>query len=277
LFSAENRTGRLHFKHKHPLFRAKETEQGIWWENSLYYLWFACLQQSEMYLKYCDTGKGQKQVKAVHKDFGDIRNTDFKTWWHSHTNPQKRGRIRGAFLFAEPRKIKPQLINPAKDQLVVDDSIIYIALPANTPESYQLKQTSLLIKESNKQLGKKLNTASLAKYPISEKVRQPEHYKRLLKIIDLKQQKIKNTVICDRLYGKADWYKFAKGWMKREGLLEAEQFHKDEQLLTINPNQYASEISRALTISRSSKIAHSYKKALRLVHNAACGTFPNVN
>jgi len=206
-----------------------------------------------------------------------VRDTDFKTWWLSHTNPQKRGRTRGAFLFAEPRKIQPQLINPAKDKLVVDDSIIYLALPANTPENYQLKQASLLIKKSNEQLSRKSSTASLAKYPISEKVRKPSHYKNLLEIIDLKKRGVKNTVICDRLYGKADWNDFAKGWMMREGLLAAEEFRKDEQLLTIDASQYASEISRALTISRSSKIAHNYKKALRLVHNAACGTFPNVN
>ncbi len=149
--------------------------------------------------------------------------------------------------------------------------------PANTPENYLLKQASLLIKKSNEQLSKKSSTASLAKYPMSEKVRKPLHYKNLLEIIDLKKQGIKNTVICDRLYEKADWNDFAKGWMMREGLLEAEQFRKDEKILPIKVNQYISEISRALTISRSSKIAHSHKKALRLVHNAACGTFPNVN
>ncbi len=59
--------------------------------NSPYYWWFRFLQLNEEYKKAVN-GKTSKIPKHIANDFGDVFNSDFKTWWRTHSD-----------LFAEPK------------------------------------------------------------------------------------------------------------------------------------------------------------------------------
>jgi len=74
---------------------------GVWYEDSVYYWWFKFLQLSEGYRQTCisKTNKN-KQKLAVYKDFGNVFDMDFKTWW----NDKIDGKItRGNYLFGVER------------------------------------------------------------------------------------------------------------------------------------------------------------------------------
>lgn len=58
--------------------------------SSPFYWWFKFLQQNEEYAKAV-SGKKSKVSKQLAKDFGNVTDLDFKTWWKAHSH-----------LFAEP-------------------------------------------------------------------------------------------------------------------------------------------------------------------------------
>jgi hypothetical protein len=58
--------------------------------SSPFYWWFKFLQQNEEYAKAVG-GKRSKVPRQLVKDFGNIKDLDFKSWWKTHSH-----------LFAEP-------------------------------------------------------------------------------------------------------------------------------------------------------------------------------
>ena len=58
----------------------------MFYENSVYYLWFEFLLRNEAYKRYCETKKGTKQIANLYKDFGNIHNTTFKEFWNSKSD-----------------------------------------------------------------------------------------------------------------------------------------------------------------------------------------------
>ena len=77
------------------------------------------MQLNDEYAKAV-TGKRSKVSRAVVKDFGDVRNTDFKTWWYAHTD-----------LFAEPESDHKMIVATNADALATfgDDKAVNIVVP----------------------------------------------------------------------------------------------------------------------------------------------------
>ena len=75
-----------HFLSNRPVFTKAKTRNGVYYENSVNYLWYEFLLRNEAYKRYCETRKGTKQISNLFKDFGDIHNTTFKKWWISIGN-----------------------------------------------------------------------------------------------------------------------------------------------------------------------------------------------
>ena len=68
--------------------------KGVYYVDSIYYLWFCFLKISEEYNEICDNkGHSNKLKNTVYKDFADVRKYTFKYWWNEKIN--KKGLIRG--------------------------------------------------------------------------------------------------------------------------------------------------------------------------------------
>ena len=81
------------FPFAYPLFTRKKLKQtsnressisgGVFYTDSIYYVWFQYLQASEKYKAIC-AKKGKVKNKAqrdVFTKFGNVNTTDFKTFW----------------------------------------------------------------------------------------------------------------------------------------------------------------------------------------------------
>ena len=73
--------------------------------SSPFYWWFKFLQQNEEYAKAVG-GKRSKVPRQLVKDFGNIKDLDFKSWWKTHSH-----------LFAEPVTSYGMTIAQALDDL----------------------------------------------------------------------------------------------------------------------------------------------------------------
>lgn len=60
------------------------------WKCSVYYYWWLYLQRNEDYRQTCEAG-GKGPCADLYRDFGNIFETDFRSWWDRHWH-----------LFAEP-------------------------------------------------------------------------------------------------------------------------------------------------------------------------------
>ncbi len=87
--------------------------------NSPFYWWFKFLQLNDEYAKAV-AGKTSRVSRRVAKDLGDVRNTDFKTWWNAHVD-----------LFAEPPSDYKMLIATNADELApfYDKQAINLVVP----------------------------------------------------------------------------------------------------------------------------------------------------
>jgi len=141
---------RVFFKHKVPTFAYRH--KGKWVEKkgdrgkeeSVYYWYWQYLRRNADYLRCCaNNGKGK--LSALYKDFGDVRDDDFKQWW----------RAKGVELFAEEKKA---LIEEVKQ--VADDGRWYIAVSLDY-DKRQLKQ------KFNAEL-KKIHTAKRGRRKVTD-------------------------------------------------------------------------------------------------------------
>ena len=161
---AKNNSARR-FMGKYPVW-GKETERGIKWDQSLYYLWWQALRLSKRYEALCKAnGKGgDETLREVYRDFGDIFKTDFKTWW----------REKGVELFAEPQSLDSvEVLDRLADyQSQVDDGrIIVVGIPTYwSKRDIKPRLQRILLKYITRKRGNKRNRAqvSKAKYPLRD-------------------------------------------------------------------------------------------------------------
>jgi len=110
---------------KHPVFGRGGTysednpPDGV--TRSPFYWWFKFLQINDEY-QNAVKGKRSKISKQVVKDFGDVRNTNFKTWW-----------IKRVHLFAEPQLNYPMRIANSIEEIAPfnDREVINLVVPLN--------------------------------------------------------------------------------------------------------------------------------------------------
>ena len=172
----------IKFPHKHPLFKKKETNKGVYFENSIYFFWFEFLKRNKKFVEICKR-KG-KISKKIYEDFGDIRNKNFKEWW----NEKYGNTIRGIYLFAYQ--------NPFSDVEEIDylnkinalnlRDYTLLAIPKNIEKNYALKRVRALINKENKRFVNK------ARYEFNSKTFKIKSLKNYLNFLKLKEEGNKN-------------------------------------------------------------------------------------
>ena len=150
-----------HFLFKHPLFRAKRTEKGIWYEQSVYYLWIEHLKRNEEYKHYHKTKEGSSEIAALYEDFGDIFTYApdwFKKWW----------RDGGQDLFCE--EIDLQRVERIEQSEGLSNSplVLNLAIPITKNAAWLERQVAKLIQAERKKMGVVGRGAppSTSRYPI---------------------------------------------------------------------------------------------------------------
>jgi len=176
----------LHFIYKHPLFgKRKETQSGVWFERSVYYLWYEYLRRNEKYKAYCGKNafptnvkvksieelrklayensktrkKGTKTIAKLYEDFGVIHSVGFKSWW----------RERGRFLFCEKVDLqRVEEISSTKEyEEYQADEVLTIAIPINKNVAWLRQQINDKISLKRKEYGVgSRQTASGSLYPL---------------------------------------------------------------------------------------------------------------
>ena len=83
----------VHFLAPYPTFgTAKNRKSVAYLKRSPYYWWWEYLRRNQEYLDCC-ASKGNGRLADLYKDFGDVREKEFRVWWQEDR--------RGARLFGE--------------------------------------------------------------------------------------------------------------------------------------------------------------------------------
>ncbi len=150
----------LHFIYKHPLFgKRKETQSGVWFERSVYFLWFEYLRRNEKYKAYCEKKKGTKTIAKLYEDFGDIYSVEFKSWW----------RETGRWLFCETTDLErvEEITSKQEYEEYQAEDVLTLAIPINKNVAWLRQQISNKISLKREEYGAgSRQTASTSIYPL---------------------------------------------------------------------------------------------------------------
>jgi hypothetical protein len=172
-----------HFTVRHPLFQRKESNSGIWWEKSVYYLWWEFLRRHDGYKETCENG-GNGKYAELYADFGNVHEGPFKEWW------TKDGR--GARLFAEPPMPNSvaALTSEEIEALPQDwdaGSLLIVAIPLNLPKRFiQQRLSRLLARHHKRKRGQQTFKESRALYRIATRFKV-HSLKKMLELYDLRK------------------------------------------------------------------------------------------
>lgn len=146
------------FAYKHPTFgRTKVAKNQHPYKNSVYYFWWEFLRRNDAYRKCCKSN-GKGKLKNLYADFGDIFNSDFKTWWNTEN--------RGVNLFAEELVPEFKVIDELPEFL--PNNTLFIQLPLQLPKRYLSNQFQKILRNHHGgRKGIRTNKFSTAKYPIT--------------------------------------------------------------------------------------------------------------
>lgn len=148
-----------HFAYPHPLFGRSKSEKSLErYKDSVYYLWWEFLKRCSDYEQCCKSG-GKGKLKNLYADFGNLFESDFKTWWQTNS--------RGSDLFAEE---VPPTFEVISDPSEMDENpqIVYLRVPLMLPKRYLTKQFQEILNKHHKgKRGIRTNKNSTAKYPIT--------------------------------------------------------------------------------------------------------------
>ena len=130
---------RKHFLYKHPLFKSKRTRQGIWYENSPYYLWWRYLRLNKIYEQMC---LGNLPTDEVYDFFGNIHAYEdtkegFSKWFREY----------GENIFCELRN--PNLVVELDEADNVDGwrdgGRIIVSIPTQQNTEWVMKQLNRIV------------------------------------------------------------------------------------------------------------------------------------
>ncbi len=155
------------FKAQHPLFgRANNRQPLSMQQASPYYWWWAFLRRNQRYMDCCNNN-GSGELAALYKDFGDVRDDDFRLWWNAH----------GIALFREqPKELFLKELTSKEEWL--DEwqasQVLVVAVPLSLPKNQIDKFFARLLKARHGgQRGRKAlsdSDASSARYPLNRNV-----------------------------------------------------------------------------------------------------------
>jgi len=154
---------KTYFLAKHPTFGTKNNRKNLsYQQRSPYYWWWACLRRNSEYLKCCERN-GKTNLSGIYKDFGDVRDDDFKAWWNA----------KGVALFGE--KPSTVAVRELKSKDEWEDSwtkeqVMVVSIPM-TFSKRDIKSYfgALLKKRHNAKRGRTAtkNIKSTSSYPLS--------------------------------------------------------------------------------------------------------------
>lgn len=135
--------------------------------RSPYYWWWVYLRRNKDYLKCCEnSGKGK--YAKLYKDFGDVREDDFKKWWKE----------KGVELFSERHvsdggdMVLMELTDKSQwNDAWTNDNVLVIAMPLTSSKRYlQSRFNALLKKRHTTKRGRQYKTfdESSAKYRLAK-------------------------------------------------------------------------------------------------------------
>ena len=255
-----------YFHYRHPLFgrgdwlnephKIKPTKRGIRWDQSPYYAWFACLLRSEGYRRYCETGRGP--YRATYELFGNVFEfeNNFKEWFNQN--------VRGIKLFAEPfRDIRPKIVR--RDDVIDWDNpdLRIIQFDANRHKAYVLRKVRQLATSACAEV-QKARVLSKARVQFYTPPKDVDAYLRMLKVWDLKQAGLKTSDIHTLCYPQD-----RREISIRQKEAQKRSRHKGETELID-----AAAAKLLLQKQRWQEVNRDYRKACRLIENAAKGLFP---
>ena len=131
-----------HFLSKHPTFGTKNNRKNIGFQKrSPYYWWWQYLRRNKNYLECCERG-GKGKLAKLYKDFGDVRDDDFRVWWMKEQ--------RGARLFSEKPSITS--LKELKEKTEWEDTwskeeVLVVAVPLSQNKRDLQKYFSRLLKK----------------------------------------------------------------------------------------------------------------------------------
>ena len=115
---------RTFFVAPHPTFgTAKNRKSEAFQKRSPYYWWWEYLRRNHDYLECCDN-EGKGRLADLYKDFGDVRDKEFRIWWQEDQ--------RGARLFGERQlEVKFHEMDSASDWNAgwTKDKVMVVAFP----------------------------------------------------------------------------------------------------------------------------------------------------
>ena len=131
-----------HFPYQHPTFGTdKRPKASFYWKETVYYFWWEYLRRNDEYLKTCENNGAGKHAD-LYKDFGDVRDSDFKVWWNQEN--------RGALLFSNPvtEDQVTELIDGEK--AFVDEERLVVSIPLNLPQKFLIQKIRKIIEAKHK-------------------------------------------------------------------------------------------------------------------------------
>jgi hypothetical protein len=169
------------FLAQYPTFGTKNKPRSLsYQQQSPYYWWWAYLRRNADYLASCESG-GKGKLAKLYKDFGDVRNDDFKRWW---TEGQ-----RGGNLFAENKGALKLAVLEDKsqwDDTWTQDQVLIIAVPLASSKRYLQSRFARILKErhtAKRGRTKKLLEMSNSQYPL-ERNYTIENLRKTLQVYD---------------------------------------------------------------------------------------------
>lgn len=158
-------TNPVHFLAQHPLFGTKQKPLTIsYQQRSPFYWWWEYLRRNNDYVKCCEKN-GVGKLAHLYKDFGDVREDNFKKWW-SEGN-------RGAYLFGEKRSaLIPKELNDKSDWENEWDSedVLIVAFPLSMGKRELQSRFAKILKKRHTakrgRVAKKLDR-STARFPLN--------------------------------------------------------------------------------------------------------------
>lgn len=135
--------------------------------RSPYYWWWVYLRRNEDYLKCCENG-GKGKFTKLYKDFGDVRENNFKNWWKE----------KGVQLFSEKHvseggdMVLMELTDKSQwNEAWTGDKVLVVAMPLTSSKRYlQSRFNALLKKRHTTKRGRQYKTfeESSARYPLAK-------------------------------------------------------------------------------------------------------------
>lgn len=168
-----------HFQYKHPTFGTKKSPKPkSAWEGTVYYWWWQYLRRNQDYLSCCEQG-GTGRLSELYKDFGDVRDDDFKKWWIEGG--------RGAHLFAEPQAEDSIRVMEVGQEALDPSEAFTVSIPLYLPKKTILRRFKELLDERHKgKRGYQLAKRSKARYQVKGQPNIPA-IKQALEIYDFRK------------------------------------------------------------------------------------------